>query len=323
MFILGALLLFVVGFLSFGGSNIFRKPARFLVYFDESVSGLEPGAPLKFSGVRIGRVAAVNVSYDAATREALVETVCEINRNILNDSAGQTIDLTDAGQFQQLIDRGMRARLSFTGITGLLFVELGIEDPREYPPDPRFMSGALPVVPAIPSPIAEVQSSIVEIVANLKKVDFGGLAKEFRSLLTAANQKMADLDVKGLSEKVGTAATAVTTLVSTPEARQTFTNLNGAITELRDVLVKFDGQVGPVSDELKQTLAEAQRALQSIENTAVTTQRFIAGQGNLGDEVTQSLRQLADAAAALERLSDALTRNPSSLIVGKKQPGSP
>ena len=146
MFVLGALLLFVVGFLSFGGSNIFTKPARFMIYFDESVSGLDPGAPIKFYGVRVGRVAAVSARYDAATKKALVQTVCEINRSVLTDSEGVGIDLTNAAELQNFIDRGLRAKLNFTGITGLLFVELIIEDPREYPANPRFMTEAIPVV---------------------------------------------------------------------------------------------------------------------------------------------------------------------------------
>ena len=57
MFVLGALLLGVIAFLSFGGTNVFTKPSRFLIYFNESVSGLDPGAAVKMTGVRIGRVA--------------------------------------------------------------------------------------------------------------------------------------------------------------------------------------------------------------------------------------------------------------------------
>ena len=53
MFILGALLLAVVAFLSFGGTNFFAKPARFVVYFSESAAGLDPGAGVKINGVRI------------------------------------------------------------------------------------------------------------------------------------------------------------------------------------------------------------------------------------------------------------------------------
>lgn len=320
MFVLGALLLFVVGFLSFGGSNIFHKPARFMVYFDESVSGLDPGAPIKFYGVRVGRVAAVSARYDAATRKALVQTVCEINRSVLTDSEGVEIDLTNATQLQTFIDRGLRAKLNFTGITGLLFVELSIEDPREHPANPRFMTEALPVVPAIASPISEVQQSLVEIVADIKQVDFAGLSKQVKTLLNTTNAKIAVLDLKTLSDKVGGAADAVSAFISSPEARQTFVNLNAALNDLRVVLARLDGNVGPVSDELKKTLTEAQNALKSLESTAVTTQQFVAAQGNVGEELTASLRQLGDAAAALERLSDTISRNPSSLIVGKKKP---
>ena len=323
MFVMGALVLGIVSYLSFGGTNVFSKPSRFLMYFNESVSGLDPGAAVKLNGVRIGRVAAINVRYDAGAKKAMVQTICEVDRNILTDNAGAQIDMTNPGEFQGLIDRGLRARLNLTGITGLLFVELDFEDPRKYPADPRFMAEQYPTVPTIPSPISEVQQSIVEIVADIKKMDFAGLSKQLKTLLATTNQKMSDFDVKALGDKVGAAADAVTTFVNSPEARQTFLNLNAALTDLRVVLARIDGNVGSISDDLKKTLAEAQVALKSLEATAATTQRFVAAQGNVGDEVTQSLRQLSAAAAALERLSDSLTRNPNSLIVGKKKPGTP
>ncbi len=323
LFILGALALFVVGFLSFGGSNIFVKPTRFLIYFSESVSGLDPGAPVKLNGVRVGRVAAITVRYDASSKEALVQVTCEVNRNVLTDSTGVQVDLTNPARMQELIDRGLRARVNLTGITGLLFVELDFEDVRKYPANPRFMTEALPVVPAITSPIAEVQQSIVEIVANLKQVDFTGLSKQLKTLLATTNDKVSALDTKALGDKVGTAADSITAFVNSPEAKQTFLNLNAALTDLRVVLARIDGNVGPVSEEFKKTMADAQVALKSLEAAAATTQRFVASQGTLGDEVTTSLHQLSDAAAALERLSDALSRNPSSLIVGKKKPGQP
>ncbi len=319
MFVLGALVLGVVAFLSFGGSNIFAKPTRFLVYFDESVSGLDPGAPVKLNGVRVGRVAAINVRYDQATRESQVQVICEIDRNILFDKEGVTIDLTSPAELQTLIDRGLRAGLSLTGITGLLFVELDFKDVRQYPANPRFMLEQYPVIPAIPSPISQVQQSIVEIVTDLKKVDFAGLSRDLKTVLATTNKKINEVDVKGLSDRVGRAAEAVTALVDSPDVKQTFTNLNAAIQETRTLIARLDGNVGPVSDDLRQTLADAQSALKSLEAAAATTRDFVRDQGSLGDEVTTALNQVADAAASLERLADALERNPSSLIVGKKK----
>lgn len=319
MFVLGALLLAVVAFLSFGGTNFFSKQARFLVYFNESVSGLDPGAAVKVNGVRVGRVAAINVRYDQSNKVSLVRVTCEIDRNILTDGAGKSIDLTSPAELQLLIDRGLRARLTLTGITGLLFVELDFDDPAKYPPDPRFLADQYPVVPSIPSPISEVQANIVEIVANIKKVDFAALSKDLRTLLATTNQKVSEVDLKTLAERMGRAADAVTAFVNSPDAKKAFANLNGAIDETRAVMAKLEQNVGPVSDDLRKTLADAQGALKSLDAAAVTTRNFVRDQGQVGDEVTVALHQVADAAAALERLADALDRNPSSLIVGKKK----
>jgi phospholipid/cholesterol/gamma-HCH transport system substrate-binding protein len=323
MFVLGALVLGVIAFLSFGGTNIFSKQARFLVYFNESVSGLDPGAAVKVNGVRIGHVAAINVRYDQSNKVSLVQVIGAIDRNILADSTGKSIDITSPAELQQLIDRGLRARLTLTGITGLLFVELDFEDPRKYPPDARFVGDLYPVVPSIPSPISEVQASIVEIVANIKQVDFAGLSKDLKTLLATTNQKVSDVDLKAMGQKVSAAADAINSFVSSSETKQAFLNLNAALTDLRVLLARIDGNVGPLSEDLKKTLADAQTALKSLDSAATTTQQFVAAQGNLGEEATQSLRQLADAASAIERLADALTRNPSALIVGKKKPGTP
>jgi paraquat-inducible protein B len=322
MFVLGALLLGVIAFLSFGGTNVFSKPTRFLVYFDESVSGLDPGASVKLSGVRVGRVAVINVRFDQARKESHVQVTCEVDRNILTDSAGQQIDLTSPAELQNLIDRGLRARLSLTGITGLLFVELKFEDARVYPANPRYMTEQYPVVPAITSPISEVQQSIVEIVANIKKVDFADLSKQLKTLLATTNRKVDDLDVKDLSGRIARAADAVQALASSPEAKQTFAKLNAAIDQAKATLAKLDTQVGSSAEEFRRTLDEAQAALKSLTSAADTTRRFVQSQGQLGDEVTQAMQQVADAAASLERLADALDRDPSSLIVGKKKPSS-
>jgi paraquat-inducible protein B len=327
MFILGALLLAVVAFLSFGGTNFFAKPARFTVYFAESASGLDPGASVKVNGVRMGRVAAINVRYDAATKKSRVQTICEVDRSILLDQAGREIDLTNPAELQALIDRGLRARLNVMGITGLLFVELDFEDPHLYPPEPPQKSEVYPVIPSIPSPIAEAQAGIVEIVAKLRKVDFQGLEKEVRTLLATTSRKVNELDMKGLGERLGRAADSVHEFVNTPDAKQTFANLNttvsdarAAIADLRAVLAHVDGQVGPAGDELRRTLAEAQTALKSLDATAQTTKNFVQAQAGLGDEAQRALQQVSAAADALERLAAFIERNPNALVVGKKKP---
>jgi len=318
MFVLGALLLTLLGFISFGGSNFFSKPTRFVVYFDESVSGLDPGAAVKINGVRIGRVAAIAVRYDTAARSAQVQTICEVDRNVLMDGDGHTIEITNPAELQSLVERGLRARLTLQGITGLLFVELSFVDPLEYPDHQPKRAEAYPVVPAIPSPISELQNSLVDIVADIKAAKISELSRDLRALLNTANQKLVELDVQGLSARLSGAAEAVEAFVNAPEARSAFQNLNTAIADLRALIAKVDGEVGPVGAEFKKTLADAQKALQAIDGAAVTTKRFVNAQGDLSQDVARTLQQVADAAEAIQRLAELLERNPNALIVGRK-----
>ncbi len=321
IFVLGALALGLIGLLSFGSLSLFNKPHRFMVYFDESIHGLDLGSPVKLRGVRIGRVVDLAVHYDDVANKSVVAVTCELTRNVITDEKGVQQKIAGPADIQALVNHGLRAQLGVLGLaTGLLFVELDFQDPAEVPAPKLATEQKLVVIPAMPSAISEYQASLSEILADLKRVDFAGISRDTKALLATANRKLGEADVKGLTTRVGAAADAVTAFVNSPEAKQTFLNLNHALTELRVVLARIDGNVGPVSDELKKTLADAQSALKTLEAAAATTQRFVAAQGGVGEEATATLRQLADAAAALERLSDAITRNPSALVVGKKKP---
>lgn len=320
LFVLGAFALGIIGLLSVGGLSLFTKPHRFMVYFDESIHGLDLGSPVKLRGVRVGRVVDLAVHYDDVANKSVVAVTCELNRNVITDEKGVTLKIAGPKDIQTMVDHGLRAQLGVLGLaTGLLFVELDFMDPAEYPAPllgtpPKFV-----VIPAVPSAISEYQASLSEILADLKKVDFAGISREAKSLLVTANKKIGEADVKGLSDKVGRAAEAVTAFVESPEAKESFANLNAALVSARDVLARLDAQVDPMGEDIKQTLAAARGALETLDSTAAATRRFVVEQGQVGDELTTALRQIAEAASALESLANAIERNPSSLIVGKKK----
>jgi paraquat-inducible protein B len=320
VFVIGALALGLIALLSFGGLSLFSKPHRFTVYFDESIHGLDLGSPVKLRGVRVGRVVDLAVHYDEAAKKSVVVVTCELVRNVITDEKGADLKIAGPDDIQSMVDDGLRAQLGVLGLaTGLLFVELDFEDPAEYPaPAPNSLAKFV-VVPAVPSAISEYQASLSEILSDLRKVDFAGISREAKALLVIANKKIAEADVKGLGDKVGRAADAVTAFVESPEAKQAFTNLNEALVATKAAIAKIDTQVDPVSEELKKTLLNAQTALKTIDATAATTRRFVQRQGDVGDELTTALRQVAEAATALENLVSSLERNPSSLLVGKKK----
>lgn len=319
LFVLGAMLLGLVALLTFGGVNFFSKPQRFVVYFDESIHGLDLGSPVKLRGVRVGRVTDLSVRYDAASNKSVVAVVCELSRNMIIDDKGQAIDVSDRAALQTLVDHGLRAQLGVIGLaTGLLFVELDFYDPRQYPAESRLTDAPRIVVPAVPSTISEYQASLTEILSDLRRVDFAGLSRNLNALLTTTNQKLQAVDTARLSERWAKAAEAVESMAADPEIKKTFVNLNAATADLRALIAKLDTQVQPASAKLAQTLDEARQALATFNAAATSAQRFIAAQGGLGEEATRTLEQLREAAASVQRLADFLERNPNALITGRK-----
>ena len=318
-FVLGAMLLAMIGLFSFGSLNFLRKPQRFMVYFDESVSGLDEGSPVKLRGVRVGRVTQVNLTYDDTTQKSVVAVLCELNRAVLSNTNGDLIDVTDRAEIERLIEHGLSAQLGVIGLaTGLLYVELDFRDPEEYPAAKRNLVPIdYAIVPAVPSAISEFQATFSEILAKVKDIDFKAMAGELQGLLADSRRQINALDVASLSTELTATAKSVRALAEDPRIPSALTNLDGALADLRTTLQRIDGTIDPTATELAETLQQARKSLAALDSVAGTANQFIAAQSGLGAEAAVALRQLGEASRAIARLADFLERNPSALLSGR------
>lgn len=327
-FVLGAFTLGILALLFFGGVDFFRQQQRFVVYFDESIQGLNLGSAVKLRGVAIGRVVDLHVRLDPAKNGSVVAVECELERNMIRDDKGEEIDVSSRAQLQSLVDKGLRAQLDVVGLaTGLLIVELDFYDPQLYPPQTRFTDPRYPVVPSVRSTISEFQASVTEILSKVRNVDFEGLSSNLKSLLADARMRLDSADLKGLTAQWQKTGAAFEDLARSPEIKQTLANLNATLADLQktladihDSLANVNGQISTSSKSFQEALSRAQASLQQFNSTAETLRRFIDAQQYLGADTHRALTQLADAAEAVQRLADFLERNPSALISGRKPP---
>jgi paraquat-inducible protein B len=319
-FVIGGFALLVIALLSFGGVSFFSKPQRFVVYFDESIHGLDKGSPVKLRGVRIGRVSSLNIRYDEKSNKSVVAVVCEFSKDIVTDANGGTFDVSSRAQLQTLVDRGLRAQLGVLGLaTGLLFVELDFMDAKEYPANDKVNDPRYVAVPSVPSAITEIQNSVTDILASIKRVDFPALSKELTALLSDTRKRLDGVDFKGVVEQWKKAGVSIDSLATstTPQLKETLENLNATVVDLRAAIEKIDVQISTNGDQLTVTLKQAKETLESFNAAATGARKFIAAQSGLGDEATRALSQLAEAAASVQRLADFIERNPQALISGK------
>ncbi|HLP02596.1 MAG TPA: MlaD family protein [Opitutaceae bacterium] len=320
-FVLGGGALLLIALLAFGGASLFTKPQRFAVFFDESVHGLDPGAPVKVRGVRVGRVADVSVRFDAAKHDSVVEVVCEVSRNVLVAPDGQRIDFSAPGQIEHLVKDGMRAELAVMGLaTGMLYVELGFDEEQKYPISANLPQADMPVVPAVPSAIAEFTASVSDLLGKLRQVDYAGISTELKTLLASVRTKIDGLELQPAVDEVKSAAAAVRVLASDPKIGDAFASVNRTLAELTAMIGHFDQQVVPAGEELQRTLAEARAAMAQLNGAAASVRALVGPQTGLGDEAVRTLQRVGDAAEAMQRLVDFLERNPQALLSGRSAP---
>ncbi len=320
-FVLGGGALLLVAVLAFGGSSLFNKPQRFAVFFDESVHGLDAGAPVKLRGVRVGRVADIVVRFDPANHNSAVEVVCEVTRNVLVGPDGDRVDFSESGRIDLLVKDGLRAELAVQGLaTGLLYVELGFDEEQKYPLPAKLPQADMPVVPAVPSAIAEFTASITDLLAKLRQVDYAGISTDLKALLVSARTKVDALQLQPAVDEVQAAASAVRVLASDPKIGEAFANVNRTLTALHTTIGHLDEQVVPAGEALQKTLAEARSAMAQLNAAAVSVRTFTGPQTGLGEEAVRTLQRVGDAAEAMQRLVDFLERNPKALLTGRPAP---
>ena len=171
-FVIGTLILLVVGLLSFKSLYFFNKPLRFVCYFDESVQGLDVGSRVKLRGVPVGSVVSIKVQYDWKENKSEVMVVGEIEKNAIVDRSGHSIQVKDDFMLQPLVDQGLRAKVDLIGITGVQFVQLDFFDPKKNKPEVPDGRSPYPAIPTMRSGISQLKENLLEVADHLKEVDF-------------------------------------------------------------------------------------------------------------------------------------------------------
>lgn len=300
-FVVGAVVLAVVGIVVFGSGRFLSDTTPFVLYFTGSVDGLSVGSPVKFKGVEIGSVTKIQLDLG---EEARIPVWIEIdNRKIVAHGVDRMP--SDVARLKAAIDRGLRAQLNSQSIvTGLLFVQL------DYHPDMPAVLVAPPEaglneIPTIPTTLEQAQRTATEIIADLRQIDFEGLVKALR---TAVDGVSATVNAPGLQEA----------LQSLPE---TFAELNRTLASVQRLATNLDQRSGPLLATLNQA---SERTALAVEQARVTLQSVqgLADAGSpLAGQLVGVLEELRGTARSIRLLADYVERNPSALVWGREGEG--
>lgn len=322
MFVLGALAVTVVGLIFLGQSAFRPDSLKFVTYFDETVSGLEIGAAVKFRGVKIGQVTELKIFLAETDGEGVssrIPVIYEVEKKNLRESLGSLIDLSKPDEIRRYIDDGLRARLATASyITGLMYVELDIVDPLQYPAEYYSQFADLYEVPTFKGAFAEISDNVSNVIKRFNSVDLETISLELIELLDALNAEVKNADLGGLSRSLQSTAASISKLAESPQIPQMLKEFETTLVEYKNLAGDLSAAVEPTAAELQSSLKQLTRTLESLEETSVSLQVMIRPQSSVRTNLDEALTSLTAAAESLRNLTDYLERNPSALISGRR-----
>lgn len=261
----------------------FKSPDRladsYVLVFNQSVRGLQPGAPVDFRGIVVGEVAAIHTQYDPQRERISIPVEIRIYperfTSRLRGGAPKAGRLSKDGKFvARLVERGLRAQLRTASLlTGQLYVALDF-----FPEAPKAqldVAQSPPELPTTASTLEDLHATIVSLANKLERVPLEQMASDFTNAMQSLDTLARRLDTE-----------------LAPEARATLA-------------------------EMRKTLAEATKTMGDASRTFGAAEKSLAPDSALFAELQDAAREFARTAQSLRTLADYLERNPQALLRGK------
>ena len=303
MFVIVAASITIIGVIVLGAGTIFRKKVMIETYFQESVQGLEIGSPLKFRGVRFGRVEDITLlgkEYLTQQRYILVRVSIPSEEFVLR--AGKMTPK----EFEEEIEKGLRIRMAFQGVTGTAFLEMDYLDPTLNPPLKLDWTPKYIYIPSSPSTINRISTTLDRIMKNLEKFTTHDLVKDLEESARTLKEALEKANIASVGKE------AKDLLVELRATNRTLNQIIGGA-EMKDILTKTSAALTGIqrgSEQIPGVLEQTKKILGRLDGLINKKQQ----------DIEVSIENFRVFSENLRELTENAKKNPSQFFFGKPPP---
>jgi phospholipid/cholesterol/gamma-HCH transport system substrate-binding protein len=270
------------------GGTLQKKYDLYLAVIDESVAGLNLNAPVKYTGVDVGKVQEIQ----------------------LDPGNPKRVNLLFAIERGTPIKEDTEAVLKTQGLTGIAYVELS-GGAADAPLLRATQGSAYPQIRTKPSLGARLENVLTSVLAKLDST-----SNNINAILSDENRvafTSALADIAAVARTIAARKDALDAGLT--DAARTFKNTSGATAQLGPVIDRIGRSaeaIEKMGNEVAQTSAGAGKTVNSV---AADLKRFTA---ETLPELERLLGELSVLASSLRRLSEQTERDPRGLLFGRK-----
>ena len=304
VFVATTLTILTVVLFLLGGRKLFQPKFTFETYFDESVSGLDIGAPVRFRGVPLGQVSEILTSAAMYEKDVPIGRRREyiVVRVKINFSADEVRQMErDVGD---MVRKGLRAQTKLAGLTGQQYLAIDFLDPASAPALPFEWTPRHIYLPSAPSLAGQIIEKAQTFLAGLNEADVQRLSRNLNTLVVDLDRKVNEVPVAEL------AASAQTVL---HDASATFGRIDRLLADghIQQTLRNLDSASARI-DSLLAEGGDVDRLVKDIDQAA---QRADALLGDNQYDVRAIVQDLRTTSANLRSLSDSVKRYPAGALL--------
>ncbi|MEE4242520.1 MAG: MlaD family protein [Desulfopila sp.] len=324
-FVVIAVFIFAASVVILGSGKLFQRTESFVLYFDNSISGLNVGAPVLLQGVQIGSVTNILIRANRQDLSMSIPVFIEIRLDKFDVDETVESKRDPAKTIEQLTGRGLRAVLSTQSfITGQLMIEF------DYFPDAplnlKNLDPELPEIPTIPSTTERLIQNLQEIdLTHINNIIVGvdrlvnnpDIPEGIKSLRQTADETR--LFVGKLDTYFGDVTGNIDNTLS--DTRALVNNVNAQVqplvNDMRQLIAHFDTLSLNLNKQLEVVAANVNENLADVNASLAGIRGVVSEDAPLVIQLEETLENISSMTDSIRQLADYLEQHPEALIRGK------
>lgn len=245
--------------------SLYTRHIDFLMFFSDSIRGLQPGAPVEFRGIRLGTVAQAPFllpgSSEGLNPDYRVPVLIRIEPDRFTSQIGEDFDIER--HLQEGKKRGLRGTLK-TGnlLSGSLYIDL---DFYEHQPPYKGLDNiaGYEVIPTVSGGLSQIQQKLMAALDKINSLPLNPVLNEATGTLKESQRTLRQLQKTLDNVNQITASPAMKSLPE--DMQQTLRELNRSMKGLQPGSPAYNKLVGDMQ-RLDQVLRELQPVLKTLNN---------------------------------------------------------
>ncbi|WPJ96381.1 MlaD family protein [Coraliomargarita algicola] len=317
------MLVLIVGMVMyFGTASFLNRSTHFILFFDQSVNGLQVGSPVKFRGVPVGEVKRIMIRAEGqGEASTAIPVIIEINRSRVENDLGVAQSVFAPESIQKSLDRGLVAQLNLESIiTGQLFVEFSFEPGKALSTKTHLEEvNGIVEIPTLNSSLDQITADVAQIIADIKALDLQELSQNLNTLMTSATAQLEALDTQAINASITTTAEELKRFMSSEDFRHSVKAMRVAFEQISDTAQSFNLKEGPLAETIDTWTAQISQTLGSLDQLSNDASALIQPGSDMRYEFESMLRELGRTARSIRQLSEYIERNPNALLTGRSE----